>query len=72
MATDISLVEPTAAEAAAYAACVAFDRQRFLERAAGRAGYLSQPDEDRHSLALATVNAALARGVGFDRQAVSQ
>lgn len=63
------LLEPTAAEADAYAQCVAFDHQRFLERVGGRSGRLPEADEEAHAIADQVVTAAFARGVGFNREA---
>lgn len=65
------LLDPTPAEAEAYARCVAFDRQCSLERGAGRSGLLAGEDAAAHAQAWRIVDAAFDRGVGFNREAVS-
>jgi len=60
---------PTPEQNQAYGECLRFDRLRFMERGAGRSGYLSAADEAAHQAADRIVNEALDAGVCFNREA---
>lgn len=61
------MATPTADQNHSYAECLRFDRMRFLERGAGRSGFLSADDEAQHIHHATVVARALDAGVEFDR-----